>query len=97
MPTEPIDQLGMDETVIEDKALEAALEARADALEDLVPARTAFTQADKAAKVEVERAVPVGAIVRVGRFRVERSATPARHVEFDTEPGARVTIDASDE
>ena len=90
-------QLGMDETVIDDADLEAALEARwAAAMERRTP-MAAFRNADEKAKTLVKAVVAVGQIARVGRFRIERVETDARHVEFDAEAGDRVKIKADGE
>jgi hypothetical protein len=84
----------MDETVVEDPELEAALEARLAAALARAPVAAAYREADKVAKALVKAKVEVGVVARVGRFRVERKATEARHVEFDAEAGDAVRIKA---
>ena len=78
-------QVGMDETLLEDAEFEAALEARYAAAEALVEPRAAYRLADEVAKAQVKAKVGIGDVVRVGRFRIERKQTEARHVEFDAE------------
>ena len=94
MATKVEGQLGMDETVLEDPELEAALEGRLKAALAKAPLVAAFAEADEVAKAQVKAKVEVGQVVRVGRFRVERKATDPRHVEFDAEAGDRVSIKA---
>lgn len=89
-------QLAMDETVIEDTALEAALEDRERAREARRPAQLRYDEADRKAKAEVERAVPADVIARVGRFRIERKTVEGHSVSFATEDKVRVVISAED-
>lgn len=87
-------QVGMDEVVLEDAELEAALEARLAASVAKAPHVARYVEADKAAKALVVSRVEVDQVVRVGRFRIERKPTEARHVEFDAEAGDTVRIKA---
>jgi hypothetical protein len=90
-------QLGMDETVLDDEVLEAALEERSSARAAASVLSKKFREKDEVARAEIIRAVPVGTIARVGRFRIERKATTPRHVEFDTKDGERISISADEE
>jgi hypothetical protein len=86
-------QLGFDETPVNDPTLESALEERQAAKVGLGAARKVYKEAHEAAKVEVEKLeLPDGKAVRCGRFRITRSTVEARHVEFDTDPTSRVKI-----
>ena len=87
-------QLGMDETQLTDPALEAALEERQTARDSYRQVLGVYREKHDIAKGLIESNVPEGIIARVGRFRIERKPTGARHVEFDTHPGVRVTIEA---
>ena len=90
-------QLGLDESVIEDEALEAALEARWSRRESARATAKAYREADTEAKAHVERAVPVDVVARVGRFRIERKRSIARHVEFDTQGKVRIAIEIEED
>lgn len=86
-------QLALDEQVVEDTELEAALETRLDAQVAQGEARKAFKEANEAAKVHIAKLeLPDEHAVRVGRFRISRSAVSARHVAFDVDPTSRVRI-----
>lgn len=88
-----VPQLAMDERVVDDKALEAALEKRLRASDDLAEVRGVFKDADTAAKAEIAKLdLSAEAPVRVGRFRITKSEYPARSVTFDTEASSRVRI-----
>lgn len=93
------DQIGMDETILEDPELEEALEDRAEALEEARPYNAAVKEANKRVKAlaDEEGRVPIGGPVRIGRFRVTRAIVEARHVEFDTDPGTKLDIAAGSE
>ena len=90
-------QIGMDETMLEDQELEDALEERLRRRETLAPYRIASREADGKATVEVERALELGDIVRVGRFRVTREMKEGRSVAFETEAKAGISITADKE
>lgn len=86
-------QTTIDEKTLEDPALLKALDGRH-------AAKTKARDAAKAAKEAHDKVTALldahdlddGAIVRVGRYRIERKAIEARHVEFDTDPSSRLTI-----
>jgi hypothetical protein len=94
-------QLAFDEKLVEDTALENALEERERRRAALNAVRAEYEQAHEAAKVEIEKLeLPADKAVRVGRFRIARTAVAARQVSFDTKATTRVRItllDASDE
>ena len=89
-----VGQLGMDEEVLDNEELEAALEERWEAAQEKSEPVKKWRLADEKAKGLVKAAVEVGRVVRVGRFRIERKATDPRHVEFDSRAGDRVNITA---
>lgn len=87
------DQLALDETLIEDEALEALLEERLRRKVIADETRKSFEEKSEEAKVEIERLeLPAGAAVRIGRFRLTRTETPARTVSFESAPSSRVSI-----
>lgn len=88
-----VDQLGMDEHVIPDKEVEAALEARQRAKEALAAPQAAYTEAHEVAKGLIGRLeLPEGATARVGRFRVTARHIPARVTSFDTKARTQLSI-----
>ena len=88
-----VDQLAMDETTIEDPALQAALEERETRKDALSVVRKAYDEANTVALGEVEKLeLPEGAVARVGRFRISRTSVPAGHREFDTKASSRISI-----
>lgn len=97
MATKVQAQLAIDERVIEDPDLEAALELRQKRKEELEDPKRAYTEADTAAKALLQDVIEVGEIGRIGRFRLERKATAARSVSFEAGAGERITISVQDE
>lgn len=88
-----VPQTGMDEQVIEDPEVLAALEERQAAKEAEAAARKVARAAHDRAIVAIERLeLPLGGVARVGLFRVARVATPARSVNFATAGGERIKI-----
>jgi hypothetical protein len=87
------DQLGMDEELIENPDVEAALverQARKDALGGV---RKDFNKAHEkvvAALASIE--LPEEGAVRVGRFRISKSLVSARSVSFETQESSRLRI-----
>jgi hypothetical protein len=93
-----VSQLGMDEKQIEDPELEAALtqwNAKRDA------AALARQDADKVKAVVVAMAekldIGTGAVVRVGRWRIERKIRAGRDVSFHTEAKDHLTFHLEDD
>ena len=93
MATQKTDQLAMDEKVIADSELEAALEdywqKKIDAGEVNKAKNEASTQV-KAMAARLE--LPDGMAARVGRFRIERKDVGAKKVSFETKPSTRYTF-----
>lgn len=86
-------QLGLDEEVREDPELEAILERRLRAADDLGEVRKVYDGVDAEAKGAIERlGLEEGVPLRIGRFRLERQSTPGGHREFDTKPSTRLKI-----
>ena len=93
MALRAVPQLGFDETVVEDDDLEEALEDRQSARDVLNTHRKAFDEANEKANVEIaKQELPDGKVLRIGRFRVTRSAVSARSVSFDVKATTRVRI-----
>jgi hypothetical protein len=87
-------QTGMDETPVENKELIDLLEKRLRLQDDKSEVAKAYRDAHKAALAEIDKLdIPDGQAIRIGRFRITRSAVAARHVEFDTDPTSRLTIE----
>ena len=92
------DQLAMDEKVIQDPDLEAALEERLKRKNSRDALQKEYADADAKAKGLIEGLeLPDGHAARVGRFRIARSALAARTVSFETKPSSRLTIDVVSE
>ncbi len=92
-PARPVQQLAMDETLVEDIRLEQALEEWQKRRDSLSAVRLAAAQARAAADAEIEKLeLPTGAVVRSGRFRIERKYYPGRSVSFDALAKERVRI-----
>ena len=93
-----VDQLGFDEQTINDPDLIAALEARENVKERLSEVRKTFNEATEKANGEIAKLeLPEGGIVRAGRFRVTRTAIPAKVVSFETAASSRVRIAVVDD
>lgn len=87
-------QTGMDETPIDNKKLSDLLEKRLRLGDDKAEISKTFKAADKEAKAEIDKlALDDGQVIRIGRFRISRSAVAARSVSFDTEATSRLTIE----
>lgn len=89
-------QLGMDETVIDNAELEAALEARQKLRVQMSALTKPFSESDQKAKALIADVIPEDTIARVGRFRIERKRVEGRHVEFDSKPRVGVRIETDD-
>jgi hypothetical protein len=85
--------MAFDEKLVEDTALESALEERERRKASLSAVRAEFKAAHAAASAEIEK-LDLGdeTAVRVGRFRVSRSSVAARSVQFEAEATTRVQI-----
>lgn len=91
------DQAALDERVVEDADLEAALEARAAAKEKASFANKTAKEKDEQAKAALEElGIEEGAVVRVGRFRVEKRAVKPRSVSFETAASSQLRITADE-
>lgn len=98
MPARVRDQLAIDERVLEEPEIEARLEARMRAGDDLAEIRKVFLDADAAARGSIAGLdLTPGQAIRVGRFRVTKVSTPARHADFDVKAGTRVRINLAKE
>lgn len=87
-------QTGMDETETDNKILSDLLEKRLRLSDDKAEVTKAYKEAHKAAVAEIDKLdIPGGQAIRIGRFRITRSTVAARHVEFDTDPTSRLTIE----
>lgn len=77
-------QIGMDERVVDDPALIAALEDRLRKGDDLAEVKRSFKEADTfardlIAKIDLEN----GQAIRVVRFRITKKFIAGGHVEYD--------------
>jgi hypothetical protein len=93
-----IAQIGMDEQIVNDSALEDSLEQRQSAKQAAADARKAYSEANELTNAAIEKQeLPDGMVIRVGRFRIERTYRPGRSVSFETQPGSRVKISLLDD
>lgn len=95
MATRPrlVQQMAFDEQLVEDAALETALELRWRKKESLDAVRKIYEDAHEAAAFEIAKLeLPEGRAARVGRFRITRTAVAARNVTFETKASSRVRI-----
>jgi hypothetical protein len=94
----PDPQTTIDEKVVENDKLEQALEEREKLKAKAGKARKDYAEADEWAKGLIgELRLDDGAAVRVGRFRVSRTAVAGRSVAFETQPSSRLTISLLDD
>jgi hypothetical protein len=90
-------QDGLFDTVIEDSALEEALEAREKVKASRAALNAKFREADETAKGLLSAlGLEKDTVVRIGRFRITLSEIEARSVSFETEASERLTITAAD-
>lgn len=88
-----VPQTGFDEEVIDDPDVESALEEREKHRASMAIVRKIYDGAHELAVAEIAKLeLPEGGAARVGRFRITRSAIPARSVTFDTKASSRVRI-----
>lgn len=93
MPQRMKGQVGMDETVVDNPQLEQLLDARYAQLEARRQVAQAFSEADEAARAALaELDIAEGTALRIGAYRITKTTSAARHVEFDTEPKTRLRI-----
>lgn len=93
-----VPQTAMDEQVIDDAEVEAALEEREKRKSSLDAVRKIYDGAHEAAVAEIAKLeLPEGGAARVGRFRVTRQEIPAGHREFDTKASSRIRISVAGE
>jgi hypothetical protein len=86
-------QLAFDEQLVEDTALERALEERQSRKDSLNAVRKEYAEAHEQATAEIaKQELPVGKVIRVGRFRITRQDRPSRSVSFETKPSNPVRI-----
>ena len=87
-------QLGMDERVVEDKALSDLLEKRLRLADDKAEIGKTYKAADTEAKDAIAKLdLDDGDAVRVGRFRITKRRTEATHVEFERGGTSRIQIE----
>jgi hypothetical protein len=86
-------QLAFDEEVIDDAAIEAALEEREKRKASLAAVRAEFKEAHEAATTAIAVIkLAAGSAARIGRFRITRTVVAARAVSFETEESSRLSI-----
>lgn len=88
------DQLGLDETVVEDATLEKLLEARLRAQQDKAEVTGVFKRANESARAAIATLeLEEGSVVRVGRFRIAHQTVKGHSVAFETADSDRIRID----
>jgi hypothetical protein len=92
-------QLAMDERAITNPELEAALERRLRAKDDVSEVQLVYKRADEEVKAELARIpdFPPDSALRIGRFRVSKRHVAARSVSFETEARDQLSIGLVDE
>jgi hypothetical protein len=97
MPARKIEQLGMDEKVIEDPQVEAALEERQKRRDTLGAVRSSYNEAHAVAMKGLgDLGLKDGMVMRIGRFRITQQPVAERSVSFDVTQSHRVRIDLAD-
>lgn len=87
-------QLGMDEHVVDDKALSDLLEKRLRLGDDLAEVRRTFKAADKDARDALAKhEFDDGEAIRVGRFRISKTFIAGGHRDFDTADRSQLTFE----
>jgi len=94
MATEPQDQLGMDEQVLEDEELENALKRRQVMKEQLGDYRKDYKSINDRVRLLLERYEfpDDGGALRVGAFRITATEIKARSVSFETDSRTQISI-----
>lgn len=93
MSTRDQAQLGLDEKVVDDAALLAALDERQAAKDALGEARKTYTKLHDEVRSRIDRLdLGVDTAVRVGRYRIAKTETTARSVAFDVDAKERISI-----
>lgn len=91
------DQLALDEKVVDDAELLAALEEREQLRTEASALRATLDGVDQRARDMIDALdLGVDTAIRVGRFRVSRVMAPGRAVSFETESKERVVIGTVD-
>lgn len=97
-PVEDNAQTALDETEWEDPELEKILSDREVAKGKKGEVIKKFKTLDDLAKEKLdELGLDDGTVLRIGRYRVRKTAVPSRSVAFETEPTSRLTIGVADE
>lgn len=97
-PVAADDQTALDETEWEDPELEKLLTDREVAKGKKREVVKKFKTLDDLAKDKLtELDLEDGTVLRVGRYRVRKTAVPSRAVSFETEPTSRLTIGVAEE
>jgi hypothetical protein len=93
-----VGQLGMDERIVEDEEVEAALEERENRRNSYRELQRRYAEADTKAKGLVEAlGLAPGEVIRIGRFRIEKRAIAGKSVTFETKPTSRISVKADEE
>jgi hypothetical protein len=93
MSAEPSPQISLYEKVVEDEALEKALEDRQALRERRKKLNKEFKDSDAVVRAGLEAVeLGEGSAVRVGRFVIRLSPVASREVAFTTDPTSRLQI-----
>lgn len=100
MPARVIAQLAIDETQLDNKELEAALETRLKRKHSRDELNKQYTEAHEqviglVASMGLD--IPEDGAIRIGRFRLTRAVSAPRSVSFETEAKSRIRIEADDD
>lgn len=99
MPTSLDPQLALDERAVNNPDLEAALERRLRAKDDVAEVRGVLKTASEEVNAELAKITDFepDTALRVGRFRITKSHVEGRSVSFETEPRDQIRIGLVDE
>ena len=93
-----VEQTAFDEQVIEDEEIEAALDDRERKKHSFDAVKKIFDGAHEFAMAKIsELELPEGGAARGGRVRINRTAVPAGHREFDKKASSRIRISVAGE
>ena len=95
MAVRPMDQIGMDETLVYDHEIEELLEDRQRYKEAAGTANAEYRAAhDRVVAALTSRDELSSDPIRIGRFRLVKTMSAGHAVSFETEPRERIVIEA---
>lgn len=93
-----VDQTAFDEQRIDDREVEAALDARQRAKEAARGPTAAYGEANEVARQMIQRLeLPPGAVARVGRWRIAARRVEPRSVQFESKGRTQYDINLAED